>query len=67
MLKKILTINCKETHLAYLHFLAGAGASLTVMQKSLWPDMNISPACRHVLPNELPDLLASSLEWWQSL
>lgn len=57
VLKKIRTTNCKETHLAYSHFVAGAGASLEVMQKSLWPHMNISP----VPPNELPALLASSL------
>lgn len=63
--KKLCTTNCKETRLAYSYFLAGAGASLEVMQKSLWPHMSISPACANVPPNELPALLASSLEWRQ--
>ena len=62
MLKKICTTNCKESHLAYSHFLAGAGGSLEAMQKSLRPHMNISPACGNVPPNELPALLATSLE-----
>lgn len=62
MLKKICTTNCKETHLAYLHFAAGAGVSLDMMQKSLWPHMNISPACGIVPPHELLGLLVSSLQ-----
>lgn len=62
VLKKICTASCKETHLAYLHFVAGAEASLDVTQKSLWPHMNISPACGNVPPHELLGLLASSLQ-----
>lgn len=62
VLKNTGTTNCKENHLAHSNFLAGAGASLQVTQKSFWAHINITPVSGNVPPNELPAFLASSLQ-----
>lgn len=67
VLQNIGITNSKENHLAHSNFLAGAGASLQVTEKSFWAQINIIPVSGNVPPNKLPALLASSLQWRQLL